>query len=98
MSYTLRNSIVLGVLVLMIVSIGTYIRAFNLPKQEEAIELQIKQIDEELQNTPNLVNQFNDLSTVLDDTKQRWEGRNKDIPAVDVTAQTYAYFSRLIDR
>ncbi|MFN0158414.1 MAG: hypothetical protein ACKVRP_10130 [Bacteroidota bacterium] len=97
MSYTIRNSVILGVLVLMILSIGTYIRAFNLPKQEEAIELQIKQIDEELQNTPNLVNQFNDLSTTLADTKQRWDGRNKDIPPVDVTAQTYAYFSRLID-
>jgi hypothetical protein len=29
--------------------------------------------------------------------KKRWENRNKDIPPVDVTSQTYAYFSRLID-
>ncbi len=97
MSYTIRNSIVIGVLLLLILSVGTYIRAFNLPKQEEAIETQIKTIDEELQNTPNLVNQFNDLSATLAETKQRWENRNKDIPPVDVTAQTYAYFSRLID-
>jgi hypothetical protein len=77
--------------------IGTYIRAFNLPKKARQVETQIKKIDEELQNTPNLVNQFNDLSAVLSDAQKRWEGRNKDIPPVDITSQSYAYFSRLID-
>jgi hypothetical protein len=96
-SYTLRNSIVLGALLLIVLGIGTYIRVFNLPAQEASIDKEIKRIDEELQNTPNLVNQFNDLSTTLAETEKRWENRNKDIPPVDVTAQTYAYFSRLID-
>jgi hypothetical protein len=97
LSYKLRNSIAIGILVFLIVGIGTYIRAFNLPKKAKQIELKIKQIDEELQNTPNLVNQFNDLSAILTDTQKRWENRNKDIPPVDVTSQSYAYFSRLID-
>jgi len=96
-SYKLRNSIALGVLLLLIMGIGTYIRAFNLPKKARQVETQIKKIDEELQNTPNLVNQFNDLSAVLSDAQKRWEGRNKDIPPVDITSQSYAYFSRLID-
>jgi len=96
-SYTIRNSVVLGVLLLLIVGIGTYIRVFNLPGQEATIDAQIKSIDEELQNTPNLVNQFNELSASLAETQRRWENRNKDIPPVDVTSQTYAYFSRLID-
>jgi hypothetical protein len=97
LSYKIRNSIAIGILVFLIVGIGTYIRAFNLPKKAKQIELKIKQIDEELQNTPNLVNQFNDLSAILTDTQKRWENRNKDIPPVDVTSQSYAYFSRLID-
>lgn len=97
MSYKIRNSIVLGILLLMILGVGTYIRAFNLPKKVKQIEKDIKRIDEELQNTPNLVNQFNDLSTTLTDTRMRWEHRNKDIPPMDVTAQSYAYFSHLID-
>jgi hypothetical protein len=96
-SYKIRNSIVLAVLLLIIIGIGTYIRAFNLPKKAKQIEKQIAQIDEELQNTPNLVNQFNDLSALLSDTQKRWENRNKDIPPVDITSQSYAYFSRLID-
>jgi hypothetical protein len=96
-SYTLRNSIVLGALLLIVLGIGTYIRVFNLPAQQAAIDKEVTRIDEELQNTPNLVNQYNDLSTTLGETQKRWENRNKDIPPVDVTAQTYAYFSRLID-
>jgi len=96
-SYKIRNSIALGILLFLILAVGTYIRAFNLPKQAKEYENKIKQIDTELQNTPNLVNQFNELSALLTDTQKRWEGRNKDIPPVDVTSQSYAYFSRLID-
>ena len=97
MSYKIRNSIALAVLLLLILCVGTYIRAFNLPKQQKTVEKQIKQIEDELQNTPNLYNQFNDLSALLTDTQKRWENRNKDIPPVDQTAQSYAYFSKLID-
>jgi hypothetical protein len=96
-SYKLRNSIALGVLLFLIFAVGTYIRAFNLPKRIKTVEKEIAKIDEELQNTPNLINQFNDLSALLTDTQKRWEARNKDIPPVDITAQSYAYFSRLID-
>lgn len=97
MSYKIRNSIALGVLFVLILGVGGYIRAINLPRKAKQIEKQVKQIDEELQNTPNLVNEFNDLSALLTDTQKRWENRNKDIPPVDVTSQSYAYFSRLID-
>jgi len=96
-SYKIRNSIALGIMVFLVLSVGTYIRAFNLPKKVKTIETEIKKIDEELQDTPNLINQFNDLSATLNDTQKRWENRNKDIPPVDITSQSYAYFSRLID-
>ena len=97
MSYKVRNSIALGILLFLILGVGTYIRAFNLPSKSDKIEGEIKKIDEELQNTPNLVNQFNDMSATLEDAKKRWEHRDKDIPAEDVSSQTYGYFSRLID-
>ncbi len=38
MSYKIRNTIALAVLLLIIFGIGTYIRAFNLPKKQKAIE------------------------------------------------------------
>jgi hypothetical protein len=97
LSYKIRNSIALGVLLFLIFGVGIYVRAFDQTREADEIEVEIKQIDEELQNTPNLVNHFNDLSATLEDTKKRWENRNKDIPPADITSQTYAYFSRLID-
>ena len=97
MSYKIRNSVVLGILLFLALGVGVYIRAFSLPRTANKIEKEIKSIDDQLQNTPNLVNEFNELSAMLTDTKKRWENRDKDIPPVDVTSQTYAYFSRLID-
>ena len=67
MSYKLRNSIALGILLFLILAVGTYIRAFNQPRSSRQIQASIKKIDEELQNTPILVNQFNDLSATLND-------------------------------
>lgn len=97
MSYKLRNSIALGVLLFLILGIGMYVSAYNYPKKINKIQAEVKTIDEELQNTPNLINEFNDLSAQLVDTKERWENRSKDIPPADITSQTYAYFSHLID-
>ena len=97
MTYKIRNSIALGILLFLIVALGSYIRAFNQPRKIKQIQTSIKKIDDELQNTPNLVNQFNDVSATLNDTQKRWGARNKIIPSTDVTAESYAYFSHLID-
>lgn len=87
----------LGILLFLALGVGVYIRSFSLPSKATRIEKEIKSIDERLQDTPNLVNQYNELSATLADTKKRWENRDKDIPPVDITSQTYAYLSRLID-
>jgi hypothetical protein len=97
LSYKARNSLALGLLLLLILGVGTYIRAYHLPKKARAIEAETKRLDEELQNTPNLVAEFNEHSAALAGERKRWENRTKDIPPVDVSSQTYAYFSRLID-
>ncbi|MGA9117713.1 MAG: hypothetical protein WB626_13165 [Bacteroidota bacterium] len=97
MSYMIRNSIVLGVLLVVVLLAGTYLRAFRLPTEEAEIAGRVKQIDEELQNTPNLVHQFNELSATLADTRKRWDTRDKDIPPADITSETYAHFSHLMD-
>lgn len=98
MSYKVRNSIVLGVLLLFIVGVGTYVRAFHLPKKLDVVQKEIARIDEELSNTPSLIHEYNTLSATVTDTKQRWESRSKEIPAEDITGQTYEYFSKLIEK
>jgi len=96
-SYKIRNSIALGVLLLIILGAGTFYRAYYLPKKAKNIETETTKLDEELQNTPNLIAIYNEQSANLADERKRWEGRTKDIPPVDVSSQTYGYLSRLID-
>lgn len=98
MSYKVRNSIALGVLLLLIVGVGTYVRAYHLPKKTKTIQAEIAHIDEELSNTPNLIHEYNELSATVADTRKRWESRSKEIPANDITGKTYEYFSTLIER
>ena len=81
MSYKVRNSIVLGVLLLLIVGVGTYVRAFHLSKKQDTIQKEIAKIDEELSNTPSLIHEYNTLSATVSDTRLRWESRSKEIPA-----------------
>lgn len=83
---------------MIILVIGFYFRFGVLPKKIDKAEQEIKTIDVELQNTPDLINTYNQYSQLLIVTKQKWEGRNKDIPPVDITGQTYDYFNRTIDK
>lgn len=98
MSYKVRNSIVLGVLLLLIMGVGTFVRAYHLPKESKALAAEIEKIEEELSNTPGLINEYNELSATVEDTKARWESRSKEIPPEDITGKTYEYFSTLIER
>jgi hypothetical protein len=62
LSYKVRNSIALGILLFLVLSGGGYWRIFDLPTKGDKIETEVKSIEQRLQDTPNLVNQFNDLS------------------------------------
>ena len=70
---------------------------YSLPKKYEVLDSEIKQIEVDLQNTPDLANEFNSKSTELDNMKKRWETRNKDVPPKDITGETYGYLNRTID-
>ncbi len=96
MSYIIRNTIALGVILLFILSIGIYFGHLSLPEKIEKSEKEIKRIEIELQNTPDLINQFNLLTNRLEITKEKWETRNKDIPASNVTGEAYDYLNQII--
>lgn len=97
MSYQLRNSIVLGILLVVILIIGGYINWIRLPGQIEEVDAIIKEINTELQNTPDLITQLHVAEADAVDKKERWQNRSKDIPRADQTAQTYAYLNRIVD-
>lgn len=97
MSYIVRNTIVLGVVFLLILAVGLFFTSFSLPKKLKTIEDEIKKIEIELQNTPDLANQYNMAAAKLEEVKKHWETRNKDVPSKDITGETYGYFNRTMD-
>ena len=97
MSYTIRNTIVLGSVLLLILLVGIYLTVFYLPKSLTTINAEIRKLELDLQNTPDLANQYNTTAAQLADMKKRWETRNKDVPPKDVTGETYGYLNRTID-
>lgn len=98
MPFALRNSIVLIVLLVLVTGIGLYIWGVRQPSQIEEKETRIAELDKEIARIPILLNDYNRMVAALDDQKVRWEGRTKDIPRADITAETYDFFNRSIDR
>lgn len=93
----MRNTIALGSVLLLILALGGYMTMFSIPKKIKKSDVEIKRLQDELQNTPDLANQYNTTSAMLEDIKRRWETRNKDVPPKDITGETYGYFNRTID-
>jgi len=96
-SYIVRNTIVLGITLAVILCLGSFLTFFSLPKKLKTTEAEIKKIEIELQNTPDLANQYNTTSAQLDAVKKHWETRNKDVPPRDITGETYGYLSSTMD-
>lgn len=97
MSYKIRNSIALGVLLFLVIGIGGYISFIYQPgkinkyrKEAKAIEAQLK--DNALQTSAITAMQEN-----LRETVHRWNNRTKEIGESDISSQTYGYLSDIID-
>ena len=93
----MRNTLVLGIVLVLILGVGGYLTMFALPKRITVYDAEIKKIEVDLQNTPDLANQYNTIAAQLEDMKKRWETRNKDVPPKDITGETYGYLNRTID-
>ncbi len=97
MSYIIRNTVVLSVVMLIILGVGLFLTSFTLPKKLKTYDADIKKIEIELQNTPDLANQYNTTSALLEASKKRWETRNRELPPKDLSGETYGYLTRMID-
>lgn len=96
MPFATRNSIALGVLLILILAGGGYWTSIRQPEKLHSIEAQIKKVDFELMNTPDLLSMYNSVQAELGQWDDRWNRRTKDIPTQDVTTQTNAYLNSVI--
>jgi len=97
MSFKIRNSIVFAVVLVIITGGGLFYWLYLQPKQLTATRTEIQRIEKELVNFPQTVNEVEELTNRLADTKRRYDSRSKEIPPFDITSQTYAYMSKGID-
>lgn len=98
MSFKLRNTIVLGVFFLLISGSGFVYWFFIQPKQLDTAVADIRRLERELQQLPDLIEQVKNLTAQYHDLKRKYDSRSKEIPTSDITSQTYAYMSRGIDQ
>ncbi|MEI7907016.1 MAG: hypothetical protein WCI84_06615 [Bacteroidota bacterium] len=97
MSYKIRNTIALGVIILLVSIIGTYITFFYQPKKINQNLKETKKISVQLQDNTEQMNAIEQNQMKLRETQHRWNNRIKEISESDVSSQTYGYLSEIID-
>lgn len=96
MSYKIRNSIALGVIVLFVVIVGGYITFFYQPKQIDKNVKEAAKITTQLQDNAEQMSAIAQMHVKLRETLHRWNNRIKEISESDVSSQTYGYLSDIV--
>lgn len=97
MSFKIRNTIALGVLVLLVSIVGFYVTLMYQPGQIEKNSKEIKRISGQLQDNSLQINSIADLRLKLRETTHRWNNRIKEISESDVSAETFGYLSDIVN-
>lgn len=97
MSFKIRNSIALAVIVFIVSVIGSYITFFHQPKKIDQNVKETKKIEAQLQNNAEQMVAIDQNQLKLRETLHRWNNRIKEISESDVSSQTYGYLSEIID-
>ncbi|MFA6469211.1 MAG: hypothetical protein WCW35_09945 [Bacteroidota bacterium] len=97
MSYKIRNTIALAVIVLLVTLIGGYVTFFFQPKKIEQNQKETAKITAQLQDNTEQMNAIEQNQMKLRETLHRWNNRVKEISSSDVSSQTYGYLSDIID-
>lgn len=97
MSYKIRNSIVLGVLLLLVIGVGGYITMFYQPRKIAAFTAESKKIEAQLSDNTQQLSAIAAMESTLRETILRWENRTKEFAGTDAAADTYAFLSDAMD-
>ena len=97
MSYKIRNSIALGVLLLLVLGIGGYISFIYQPGKINKYKKEAKEIESQLKNNTLQTGAITGAQEKLHETVHRWNNRTKEIGESDISSRTYGYLSDIID-
>lgn len=96
MSYKIRNSIALGVIILLVSIVGIYVTVFYQPKQIEKNTKEAQKIAAQLQDNTEQMTSIGQMQGRLRETLHRWNNRIKEVSESDVSSQTYGYLSDIV--
>ncbi len=97
MSYKLRNTIALSILLLVVIGVFGYITFFYQPKKINQYTKDAAKISSQLQDNTEQMNAITDMQVRLKETLHRWNNRIKEVGDADISSQTYSYLSDIID-
>ncbi|MDP1677130.1 MAG: hypothetical protein Q8L88_09700 [Bacteroidota bacterium] len=97
MSFKIRNSIALAVIVFIVSIVGSYVTFFYQPKKVDQNIKETKKIEAQLQDNAQQLSAIDQNQLKLRETLHRWNNRIKEISESDVSSQTYGYLSEIID-
>jgi hypothetical protein len=96
-SFKIRNSIALAVIILIVSVIGSYATFFYQPKKIDQNIKETVKIESQLQDNAEQLSAIEHNQLKLRETLHRWNNRIKEISESDVSSQTYGYLSEIID-
>ena len=97
MSFKVRNSVVLAVLLLLVVLVMGYVSIINQPGKIKKYRAEARQIEMKLQDNTAQMAGIAAMQGSLRETIHRWNNRTKEIGESDISSQTYGYLSQIID-
>ena len=96
MSYALRNTLIIGAFLALLLSGGLYWVRSHLPKRIEALEGRIKEREEYLDQLSRIYEIYSSLESQLDSLRQVHARRRKALPPSAPPSVVLAYIDRLL--
>jgi len=95
-SYALRNTLIIGVLLALVLSGGLYWVRNRLPKRIEALEERKKERKEYLEQLTRIYDVYSSIQSQLDSMRRARAGRRKALPSSAPPSVLLAYLDRLL--
>ena len=96
MSYAIRNSLTLGVLLALVLATGAYWTAVHQAGRIDDLTAREASLAVELDKIQAVLTVYDSAVTRLGELKARWESRNQVVPMQDTAARTLAYLNDLV--
>ena len=98
MSYSLRNSIALGAMLLIVLGLGSYWAGVRQVAQIEALEGVEDDLEEDVMKIKAVLSIYDSTLADLNALRSRWASRTQVVPTNDTPAQTLSYLNELAVR